>query len=126
MAVYSKHVLSGLTNGIPLAITGTAPSTANTLHTAVTDSGAGQLDEIYVYAFIAKGVTTDRELYIRFGVTGTATGVTGSREITHKVLYNEGLQLVVPGIPLNNAQQVQAYATANTGLSVVGYVNRVT
>lgn len=118
MAVYSKIILSGSVDGQPIAVTGIAPSTANTVHTApaVTTS----IDEIYLYAY--NTATTNRELVLRWGTTATGQGI---RHIQKTIPFQDGLYLVIPGLPLSNSNTVRAYATAADKLALVGYVNRV-
>ena len=48
MATYSKHLLSGSTNGKNISVTGTSTGASVTVHTAT--SGTSNLDEIWLYA----------------------------------------------------------------------------
>lgn len=126
MAVYSKQFLSGGANGIPIAVTGVLPSTANTVHTALSDSTAGKVDEIWAWAYVRYGVTADRELAVIWsGATPTAAGA-NIRRFSYVVPGNGGLVPIIPGLPLNNGLTVKAYATAADVIGIVGFVNRVT
>lgn len=121
MTIYSKRLLSGSTNGQPIAVTAVSPSTAHTIHTAVTETGANQMDEVYIYAY--NTATANKQLIIRWGASATGQGI---RHITQSIPYLDGLHLVVPGLPLQNANTVGAYATAADNLAIVGYVIRAT
>lgn len=109
MSTFSKHILSGSTNGRPIEC-----STAGAvIHTA--GAGTGTIDEIYVWAL--NTASADINVSIKLGATTTAS--TYIETITPKA----GLQMVVPGLPLNNALAVTAYATGS--VKCVGYVNRI-
>lgn len=123
MAVYSKRLLSGCANGQPIIVTGVLPSTANTIHTAVTDTAVGQVDEIYIYAY--NTATADRELTLRWGATATGSAQ-NLRHVKYTVPWQDGLHLIVPGLPMNDANTVKAFATIADQVGIVGYVNRVT
>lgn len=118
MGTYSKIILSGSTDGQGIKVTGNAPSLGVVIHTAVTGA-ANSIDEIYLYAHSA--VTVAREIGIAIGPT-TATG-SRYREILSAGDLG-GLQQIMPGLVLRNAKVIKAFATADTGLTVFGYVNR--
>lgn len=124
MAVYSKIVLSGSSEGAPIGVTGLAVTTANTIHQAVT---AG-LDEVWVYAF--NTATADMELTVDWGATAANATSALDPWIRKSIASQDGLHLIVPGLPLQGGRYAQAFATAaltsTGGLHVVGYVNRVT
>ena len=116
MATFTKVLLSGSTNGRGVKVAATA--TAGTLiHTAVT--GTSSLDEIWLYAHNTSsssvkltlewgGVTApDDHIEINVGAEGT------------------GLILVAPGILLQNALVVRAFAGTANVLNIFGYVNRI-
>lgn len=118
MATFQKLVLSGSTGGQPVDVAATA--TPGTIIHA-TGTNATDIDEVWLYATNNDAGSADLELTIEFG--GTATKDT----ITVTVPYQDGLTLVVPGLPLvgtgSVARNVQAFAPA--GVSVTGYVNRI-
>ena len=117
MAIYSKKVFSGCTNGAALAI-GTATTDGGTLvHTAVTATGADQADEIWVWAFNESAA--DVTINYRHG---TATAASLGSIFT--VPKQDGLFLVSPGLILNGALTSRCFASAS-GVHVVGYVNSV-
>lgn len=117
MAIYSKKVFSGCTNGAALAV-GTATTDGGTLvHTAVTATGANQADEIWIWAYNESAATVT--LNFRHG-TATAASL-GS---TFTMPSKEGLFLISPGLILNGALTSRCFASAS-GVHVVGYVNSV-
>lgn len=110
----SKIPLSGSTNGKNIKIAATA--TAGTLlHTA--QAGTTYYDEIFI--FIANTDTSDRKVTIEFG------GVTVPDDLIEANIPAEGgLELVIPGLLLQNSLVVRAFgATANV-LEANGYVIR--
>ena len=118
MGTYSKIILSGSTDGEGIKVTGSTPSKGSVVHTAVT--GAAQsLDEVWLYGFNA--ATTPREISISFGVT-TATASQYTYLLPTTV--PDGLHLLSPGLVIRNSKKVRAFATADSGVHVFGYVNR--
>lgn len=116
MATFSKRKLSGSTDGKGIKVAATStPGTA--IHTAVT--GTSDLDEIYLYA--VNSSTAAVKLTIEFG---SATAPDDNIEYT--VPAEDGLHLIVPGILLQNAATVAAFAGTTNVLVVHGYVNRIT
>lgn len=119
MASFVKSGLSGAPAG-NRGIKVVATATAGTLiHTAVTGTTAGTFDEIWLWAY--NGDTVDRTLTVEFG------GVTVPDDnIILNVPTKAGLFLVVPGLPLQNAVVVRAFASAANVIVISGYVNKVT
>lgn len=114
MATLAKEKLSGSTNGrlIKVAATST-PGTA--IHTAT--SGTTNYDYIYLWA--VNSDTTDRKLTIEFG------GVSAPDDLIELTIPAEdGLVLVVPGLPMNNSLAVAAFAAAANVVMVTGYIVR--
>tara|TARA_R100001086_G_scaffold66310_1_gene30826 strand:- start:309 stop:662 length:354 start_codon:yes stop_codon:yes gene_type:complete len=115
MATYSKELLSGSTNGLGILVAATA--TAGTLiHTAV--SGTTDIDEVWLYAVNAH--SADIKLTIEWG---EATEPTGNIEIT--VPAEEGLMLLVPGLLLQNAKEIRAFAGTTNEIVIHGYANKI-
>ncbi|HEX7128333.1 MAG TPA: hypothetical protein VF406_21480 [Thermodesulfobacteriota bacterium] len=115
MATYTKRKLSGSTDG--KAITVAATGTPGTLiHTAVT--GTTDLDEVYLYAVNTD--TTARKLTLEFGGTTAPDNL-----IEQTIQPEDGLVLVVPGLLLQNAAEVRAFADAANVVGVYGFVNRI-
>ena len=114
MAVFSKELLSGSTNGrlIKVAATATAGTTIHTAH-------ATAEDEIWLYA--VNSDTTDRKLTIEFG------GTTSPDDLIEQTITAEsGLILVVPGLVLTGSVVVRAFAATANVVMIGGYVNRIT
>lgn len=120
---WEKIILSGTVDGNAVLITGALASTANVIHTAVT--GTADFDEVYCWAY--NNATADFLLTIRWAATATAFQ---TREFQQTIPSQDGLHLVVPGLPFRNALTIEAFATvagtATGGIGIVGYVHRVT
>jgi len=115
MAVFSKEILSGSTNGrgIPVAAVAT-PGTL--IHTAV--AGATSIDEVWLFA-VNNGAAT-RTLTIEFG------GVADPGDhVEIQIPAQAGPYTVVPGVPLQNSLVARAFADAANEVTVFGYVNRI-
>lgn len=118
MATISKVLLSGSTNGLPIACTGgTATANAVTVHTA--GSGTSNMDEVWCWA---TNISTTQSvlLTIEFGLANDAAG-----KIVHLINPSETVA-VIPGIPLNNSKVVEAFASVVDVVNVFGFVNRIT
>ncbi len=117
MATFSRHILSGSTNGRGVRVLGATTSGGVLVHTAY--SATGGSDEIWVFAH-QYGTTSDQTLRIRFGAA------TDGDEIRQTMLVgNSGLVPILPGIPLANALEVRAFCTTSNEISLYGWVNRV-
>ena len=114
MATFSKIPLSGSTNGKGINVAATA-TTGTTIHTAV--SGTSSFDEVWLYAVNTS--TSSVKLTVEFGGTAAADNI----EIT--IPGESGLVLVIPGLFLNNALVVTAFAATANVITIHGYVNRV-
>ena len=115
MATFSKIPLSGSTNGKGILVAATE-TLGTTIHTA--GSGTTNFDEVWLYC--QNTSTSSVALDIEYGGTATKDLI----EIT--IPGESGLVLVVPGLFLNNALVVSAFAATTHVLSIHGYVNRVT
>lgn len=115
MAVYSKLLLSGSTQGKAIKVaTNATPGT--TIHTAV--AGTSSLDEIWLYAVNSSGSTV--KLTIEWG---EATAPDGNIELG--IAGESGLILVIPGLLLQNSLVVKAFAGTADVILIHGYVNRI-
>lgn len=115
MATYSKELLSGSTQGKQIKVVETA--TAGTLiHTAV--SGTTDLDEIWLYAVNSSSSTV--KLTIEWGEASAPDG-----HIEVSIAAEDGYQLVVPGLLLQNGLVVRAFAGSANVVMISGYVNRI-
>lgn len=110
-ATISKALLSGFNN--PGAVAGTTSGTANTIHTAT--GGSTVLHEVWVYA--ANIDTASVDLTVMQG-GGTVNIVS--------VPAKQGLLLVLPGLVMQNAQLLQAYASVASKIVIHGFVNTIT
>ncbi len=117
MGTYSKIVLSGSTDGRPIIITATAPSTANLIHTCVTGS-ADSIDEVWIYA--QPQVTTALLFSLSLGPT------TVTARIRHTITADDkkGLVLVAPGLVGRASGVWGAWVTTTSIVEVWGFVNR--
>ena len=119
MASFKKRKLSGAGTGnlgIKIVATG---STGTTIHTAVAGTTAGTFDEIWLYAFNSD--TVAHTLTIEFGAT-TAPNC----NIIMALASKSGLQLVVPGLILQNGAIVTAFADVANVVTLNGFVNTMT
>ena len=120
MATFSKHILSGSTNGRLIKVAATA-TTGTTIHATGTSNSI--LDEIWLYA--VNSDTTDRKLTIEFGGTSSPDDL-----IEFTVKAENGLYLIVPGLILRGtgsaATTVTAFCATTNVVSIGGYVNRIT
>lgn len=115
MATYSKVLLSGSTQGKQIKVAATA-TPGTTIHTAV--SGTTDLDEIWLYAVNSSASAV--KLTIEWG---EATAPDGNIEVT--LAAEDGYQLVVPGLLLQNGLVVKAFAGTADVILINGYVNRI-
>ena len=115
MVAITKVLLSGATNGRNIKVVATA--TAGTLiHTAT--AAANTLDELWLWA--VNSDTVDRKLTLEFG------GVTAPDDlIEFTVPAEDGLYLIVPGLPLNGGVVCRAFAATANVVMINGYVNRI-
>lgn len=115
MAVFSKHLLSGSTNGRPIQVEATA-SPGTLVHTATSETD--DFDEVWLYAVNTHSAALD--LTVQFG------GTTSADQIVVAVPSQAGLYVVIPGLPLNNALVVRAFCETTDLVNVTGFVNRIT
>jgi hypothetical protein len=113
MATFSKHILSGSTNGRNILVAATAtPGTL--IHTA----DASALDEIWIYA--TNTSSSNVVLTLEFG------GTSGPGDLIEKTIPAEdGFKLIVPGLILTNSLIVRAFAGTTNVININGFVNRI-
>lgn len=117
MATYTKMILSGSTAGMPIKVVATV-TLGTTIHTAVT--GTVSLDEIWL--FVSNTDTVARTLTIEYG------GATDPDKLICKTVSipaSTGPSLIIPGLLLNNALVVTAFASSASVLLLSGYVHRI-
>ena len=119
MATFTKNKLSGSTDGKAIKVTGTDSAGAVTVHTAVAGTTAGVFDEIWLYANNTSASAV--KLTVEWG---TATAADGNIELT--IAAEAGLVLVVPGLILQNAMVVEAFAATADVILLTGFVNAIT
>lgn len=117
MAYFNKYKLSGSTDGRGIKVVATATA-GTTIHTARSGTSADQFDEIYLFA--SKPTATDVLLTIEFGGTTTPDDY-----IVVTVKAQAGLQMVVPGLILQNGVVVRAFAGTANVITLFGFVNRI-
>jgi acyl-coenzyme A thioesterase PaaI-like protein len=118
MAVFSKQILSGSTDGKGILVTATA--TAGTvIHTGSTT--ATVLDEVWLYAVNTSASAV--KLTVEYG------GVSSPADhIEFTVPAEAGLYLVVPALLIKGnatALVVRAFAATGSVIAIHGYVNRI-
>jgi hypothetical protein len=118
MATFTKKKLSGSTDGLAIKVGGPATGDAVTVHTAVAGTTVGTFDEIWLYANNTSGNSV--KLTIEWG---TATAADGNIELT--VLPEAGLVTVIPGLILQNAKVVKAFAATADVILLTGFVNAI-
>lgn len=114
MAVFSKVILSGSTNGKGINVAGTSTADADVIHAA----GATNLDEIWLYA--SNNGASAVKLTIEYGDADAADNI----EIT--IPGEAGPVLVIPGFILTGSEDIQAFAGTTAVITIFGYVNRIT
>jgi hypothetical protein len=118
MATAVKRKLSGSTDGMPIKVVATATA-GTTIHTAQAGTTDGSYDEIWLYAY--NGHTTTVTLTIEYG------GATvPDQNIIITLAAKSGLTLIVPGLILQNALVVKAFADVANVITLSGFVNRIT
>jgi hypothetical protein len=118
MATFTKKKLSGSTDGMAIKVTGTSTAATVTVHTAVSGTTTGVFDEIWLYANNTS--TSAVKLTLEWG---TATAADGNIELT--IAAEAGLVLVVPGLILQNAKVVKAFAATADVILLSGFVNAI-
>ncbi len=115
---YSRALLSGSTNGLPIPVAATAIASGTTIHTAI--AGTASYDEIYVYA--SNTDSSDRTLTIGFG------GVTDPTNLICKTVTipaNSPPIPIITGQNLQNGLIVKAAASVASVINLTGHVNRI-
>jgi hypothetical protein len=117
MPSYTKAKLSGSTDGRLIKVAAIAtPGTL--LHAAGAVAGDDNFDEVWLWAVNTDSV--DRTLTIEWG------GVLAPDDLIEVTLPAESGPIpVVPGLVLQNALSVRAFAAAANVVLVGGYVNKI-
>ncbi|MDX2143024.1 MAG: hypothetical protein SFV19_06695 [Rhodospirillaceae bacterium] len=115
MTTIVKQFLSGSSNGKGIKIAATAIASGDTVHTP---DGAAK-DEVWLHA--QNTSAADVKLTVGWGGTTDPDNL-----IEHTIKAEDGLYLVVPGLPITGASNViKASASAANMLVIYGYVNRI-
>jgi hypothetical protein len=118
MATAVKRKLSASPAGDGIKVVAVATA-GTTIHTAPAGTTDGSYDEIWLYAY--NGHTATVTLTIEFG------GATvPDQNIVVSLPFKSGLQLIVPGLLLQNALTVKAFASVANVVTLTGFVNRIT
>ena len=129
MAAITKGLVSGATDGRGIKLTDTAASTNNdtgyTIHTAV--SGTTDIDEIWLWAHNSS--TSPVKVTIEFGNAVASGATTASTDpddrIEVTVPGEQGLMQIIPGLWLQNACVVRAFAATGNVITIHGFCNRI-
>ena len=117
MPTFTRVVLSGSTNGLPIPVAATAtPGTS--IHT-VTSSVNGS-DEVYLWVSNVTGSAAT--LTVEWG------GVTDPGSLITKALSipaNSGPTLLANGISLAGGLVIRAFSGTASALNITGYANRI-
>ena len=119
MATAVKRKLSDSTDGLPIKISATG-SVGTSIHTAVAGTTAGTFDEIWVYGQ-NNYTSSNVSVTIEYGSADAPGG-----NIIASLPAVSGLQLLVPGLILQNSKTVKAFASVADVVSLSGFVNSVT
>ena len=117
MTTFSKLVLSGSTNGLPIPVAGTAIGAQTTLHT----SHATDLDEVWLW--VTNTDSAARTITITCG---------GNVDPTNLVIdalslpAGQSMLLIIPGVSTTNSKVWAAFASVASVVNVMGFVNRIT
>ena len=115
MAVYSKKIFSGSTDGKGIKVeTNATPGTV--VHQAV--AGTTDFDELWIYAYNAH--TSSIKLTLEFGGTSDPDNTT-----VQTVAAQSGLYLVVPGFVVQNGAVVRAFTDTVDKVVLYGFVNSI-
>lgn len=114
MAAKMKAVApSTATSGEITTIVGTDQATATLIHTAQAGTGDDNLDEIWLYAVNTH--TSDVELSVLWD----------GKLIPINIPARQGFSLIIPGMRINNAKQIKAFAGTTNVINVKCDVNRI-
>jgi len=118
MATFQKRKLSGSTDGRGIKVVATS-TPGTTIHTATSSTTDGTYDEIWLYAFNSSASSI--ALTIEFGGTTAPDD-----NIVQTLESKAGLQLIVPGLILQNGTVVKAFAGSANVITIQGFVNTMT
>lgn len=114
---YVKGFISGSSNG-KMVVVSASSSPGTIVHTAI--SGSANKEEVWIYG--TNRHTSNVGLIIEWGGTSSAD------QIPLSLQPGAGLNLLVPGLPLNNSLVVRAYVSASSTINLinlVGFTNQI-
>ena len=115
MATAVKRILSGSVDGKGIKIaTNSSPGTL--IHTAPAVVTPGSYDEVWLWAYNNDSANTI--IMVEWGDNVLPRKVT--------IPLQSGLIPIIPGLILQNGQQVKIYASGANVVMVDGFVNRIT
>ena len=117
MATYSRQLLSGSTNGLPVPVAATA-SPGTTIHTAI--AGTSAFDEVYIWASNVTGASAT--LTVQWGGT---TDPTNDLVYTYSIPANSPPIPIATGQVLQNGLVIKAWSGTASAINLTGYVNRI-
>jgi len=115
MATYTKQILSGSTDGLPIKVVATS-TPGTTIHTA----HATAKDEVYLW--VTNTDSSDRTMTVEWG---SATDPDGLLCKTLTVPANSPPTQFAFGQPLTNSKIVKIFASSANVLTITGFVNRI-
>ncbi len=114
----AKRKLSGSTNGKGIKIVPTT-TPGTTIHDATATTDGTDRDELYVYLY--NGHTADVTVTFEVG------GVTDPDNlIIVTIPFKSGLVLALPGLPFDNAVNIDAFASVANVVMAYGWINAIT
>jgi hypothetical protein len=118
LATFKKRILSSCSYGQPLYVNSSS-ATGTLLHTAVAGTTAGTYDEIWLFAY--NGDSAAQTLTTQIG--GTEGSLVNNLICT--LASKSGLQLIVPGLILQNGLEVRASASKTSVITLSGFINQI-
>jgi hypothetical protein len=117
MATFTKVVLSGSTNGMPVKVAATS-TPGTTIHT--TGSGTSTLDEVWLWA--TNTDSSARTITIEYGGTTDPDNLVTK---AYSIAANSAPTLLIPGLLLCNSLVIKAFASTANVVLCEGFVNRI-
>ena len=114
-SIATKRKLSGSTDGKGILVTHDATADAVAVHTAVAGTTAGTFDEVWLWAY--NGHTANVILTVEFA------GANHSGNIIQTIPFKSGLVPILPGLILQDAETIEAFAATENVIMLFGYVN---
>lgn len=113
---YKRRKLSASADGRGVKVAATA-SPGSLVHTALDSVAGSEWDEVWLWAMNTSGSAV--KLTIEWGGTGNPDD-----QIEISIPGESGLTQVIPGLVLQNAKAVQAFAATANVIVLHGYINR--